>query len=181
MGAVTGNPRIRTRSTLIGRIQVGEFSSIIGLIKRTQRVYGQVFTVSGVVAAFRRTALDRVGYWSLDDHRGHRHQLETAARSLVDLLRTARPVLDPDARDCAGCGSSGCAGPRAAPRSSWKNLRSIWNWRHRRLWPLMAEFCLSTAWSFAFAISVLLWLVSQVVALPNNMHIASLLPPAAPA
>ena len=42
----------------------------------------------------------------------------------------------------------------------------------------MAEFCLSTAWSFAFAISVLLWLVSQVVALPNNMHIASLLPPA---
>ncbi len=51
-GAVTGNPRIRTRSTLIGRVQVGEFSSIIGLIKRTQRVYGQVFTVSGVVAAF---------------------------------------------------------------------------------------------------------------------------------
>ena len=64
VGAVTGNPRIRTRSTLIGRIQVGEFSSIIGLIKRTQRVYGQVFTVSGVVAAFRRTALDRVSYWA---------------------------------------------------------------------------------------------------------------------
>ncbi|TKV04303.1 poly-beta-1,6 N-acetyl-D-glucosamine synthase, partial [Citrobacter sp. TBCS-14] len=46
VGAVTGNPRIRTRSTLIGRVQVGEFSSIIGLIKRTQRVYGQIFTVS---------------------------------------------------------------------------------------------------------------------------------------
>lgn len=52
VGAVTGNPRIRTRSTLIGRIQVGEFSSIIGLIKRTQRIYGRVFTVSGVIAAF---------------------------------------------------------------------------------------------------------------------------------
>jgi biofilm PGA synthesis N-glycosyltransferase PgaC len=38
LGAVTGNPRIRTRSTLIGRVQVGEFSSIIGLIKRTQGV-----------------------------------------------------------------------------------------------------------------------------------------------
>ena len=57
VGAVTGNPRIRTRSTLIGRIQVGEFSSIIGLIKRTQRIYGRVFTVSGVIAAFRRQAL----------------------------------------------------------------------------------------------------------------------------
>lgn len=35
VGAVTGNPRIRTRSTLVGKIQVGEYSSIIGLIKRT--------------------------------------------------------------------------------------------------------------------------------------------------
>lgn len=52
VGAVTGNPRIRTRSTLIGRIRVGEFSSIIGLIKRTQRVYGRLFTISGVVARF---------------------------------------------------------------------------------------------------------------------------------
>ncbi|WP_233420675.1 poly-beta-1,6-N-acetyl-D-glucosamine synthase [Xenorhabdus nematophila] len=66
VGAVTGNPRVRTRSTLVGRIQVGEFSSIIGLIKRTQRVYGQVFTVSGVVAAFNRRALVDVGYWSND-------------------------------------------------------------------------------------------------------------------
>ena len=43
VGAVTGNPRIRTRSTLVGKVQVGEFSSIIGMIKRTQRMYGQVF------------------------------------------------------------------------------------------------------------------------------------------
>ncbi len=56
VGAVTGNPRIRTRSTLVGKIQVGEYSSIIGLIKRTQRIYGNVFTVSGVIAAFRRSA-----------------------------------------------------------------------------------------------------------------------------
>ncbi len=40
VGAVTGNPRIRNRSTLLGRLQVGEFSSIIGMIKRAQRVYG---------------------------------------------------------------------------------------------------------------------------------------------
>lgn len=56
VGAVTGNPRIRTRSTTVGKIQVGEYSSIIGLIKRTQRIYGNVFTVSGVIAAFRRSA-----------------------------------------------------------------------------------------------------------------------------
>ena len=38
----------------------------IGLIKRTQRVFGRIFTVSGVVVAFRRAALDRVDYWSTD-------------------------------------------------------------------------------------------------------------------
>ena len=66
VGAVTGNPRIRNRSTLLGRIQVGEFSAIVGMIKRAQRSYGQVFTVSGVIAAFRKSALHDVGYWSND-------------------------------------------------------------------------------------------------------------------
>ena len=33
VGAVTGNPRIRNRTTLMGRMQIGEFSAIIGLIK----------------------------------------------------------------------------------------------------------------------------------------------------
>jgi biofilm PGA synthesis N-glycosyltransferase PgaC len=64
VGAVTGNPRVRNRSTLLGRIQVGEFSSIVGLIKRAQRSLGLIFTVSGVVTAFRRSALHEVGYWS---------------------------------------------------------------------------------------------------------------------
>jgi len=41
VGAVTGNPRIRNRSTLLGRIQVGEFSAIVGMIKRAQRSYGR--------------------------------------------------------------------------------------------------------------------------------------------
>lgn len=66
VGAVTGNPRIRNRSTLLGRVQVGEFSAIVGVIKRAQRTYGRVFTVSGVIAAFRKSALHQVGYWSND-------------------------------------------------------------------------------------------------------------------
>ena len=52
VGAVTGNPRIRNRSTLLGKIQVGEFSAIVGMIKRAQRAYGHVFTISGVIAGF---------------------------------------------------------------------------------------------------------------------------------
>ena len=66
LGAVTGNPRVRTRSTVIGQLQVAEFSAIIGLIKRTQRLYGTVFTVSGVIVAFSKKAVQKVGGWSPD-------------------------------------------------------------------------------------------------------------------
>ena len=59
IAAVTGNPRIRNRSTLLGRVQIGEFSSIVGMIKRAQRKFGSLFTVSGVITAFRRSAVHR--------------------------------------------------------------------------------------------------------------------------
>jgi biofilm PGA synthesis N-glycosyltransferase PgaC len=63
-GAITGNPRIRNRSTLLGQLQVGEFSSIVGLIKRSQMVFAWLFSVSGVVVCFRKRALHEVGWWS---------------------------------------------------------------------------------------------------------------------
>ena len=63
MGALTGSPRIRNRATLLGRLQVGEFSTIVGLIKRAQTVYGSLFTVSGVICAFRKRALQDAGWW----------------------------------------------------------------------------------------------------------------------
>src|SRR4029453_12642897 len=44
IGGLAGNPRIRNRTSLLGRLQVGEFSSIIGLIRRTQTTYGRLFT-----------------------------------------------------------------------------------------------------------------------------------------
>src|SRR5215813_10110247 len=64
VGGLAGNPRIRNRTTLLGRLQVGEFSSIIGLIRRAQSVYGRLFTVSGVICAFRKRALQEAGWWS---------------------------------------------------------------------------------------------------------------------
>ncbi len=64
VGALGGNPRIRNRSSLLGRLQVGEFSSIIGLIRRAQTAYGRLFTVSGVICAFRKRALQDAGWWS---------------------------------------------------------------------------------------------------------------------
>ena len=66
IGAVTGNPLVRNRSTLLAKLQVAEYASVIGLIKRAQRVYGRIGTVSGVCVLFRRRALMDVGWWDQD-------------------------------------------------------------------------------------------------------------------
>ena len=66
VGAVTGNPRVRNRGSLLGKIQLCEYASIISLIKRTQRVLGKVMTVSGVCVAYRKRALLDCGFWDRD-------------------------------------------------------------------------------------------------------------------
>lgn len=66
VGAVTGNPRVRNRSSLLAKLQLCEYASIISLIKRTQRIWGKVMTVSGVVVAFRKRALLECQLWDRD-------------------------------------------------------------------------------------------------------------------
>ncbi len=66
VGAVTGNPRVRNRSSLLAKLQLCEYASIVSLIKRTQRIWGKVMTVSGVVVAFRKRALIDCKLWDRD-------------------------------------------------------------------------------------------------------------------
>ena len=100
------SPATRASATarpLLGRLQVGEFSSIVGLIKRAQTVYGRLFTVSGVVCAFRKRALHDAGWWSpAHADRGRGHHLAHPDRRLAGRLRAQGAVLDPDARDTRG-------------------------------------------------------------------------------
>lgn len=66
VGAVTGNPRVRNRSSLLAKLQLCEYASIVSLIKRTQRIWGKIMTVSGVVVAFRKRALIDSKLWDRD-------------------------------------------------------------------------------------------------------------------
>src|SRR4030066_330168 len=49
------------RKTLVSKIQLIEFTSIVGILRRAQRVWGRIQTVSGVVFAFRKKAVFDVG------------------------------------------------------------------------------------------------------------------------
>ncbi|MBE1236859.1 poly-beta-1,6 N-acetyl-D-glucosamine synthase [Phaeovibrio sulfidiphilus] len=179
VGVVTGNPRIRTRSTLVGRIQVGEFSSIIGLIKRTQRIYGQVFTVSGVVAAFRRRALDDVGYWSPDmitEDIDISWKLQLRHWPVFYEPRAMCWILMPET--LKGLWKQRLRWAQGGAEIFLKNSTKIWAWRHRRMWTIFFEFVLSTLWSFCYATSVLLYVLGFFLIMPDSLQVQDLLPPA---
>ncbi|MFT3930529.1 MAG: poly-beta-1,6-N-acetyl-D-glucosamine synthase [Spongiibacteraceae bacterium] len=177
LGAVTGNPRIRNRSTLLGKIQVGEFSSIIGLIKRAQRIYGRIFTVSGVVAAFRRSALQRVGFWHSDtatddidiswrlqlDHWDIRY--EPNALCWILMPETYGGLWRQRLRWARG-------GAEAALRYAGVMAR----WRSRRMWMVFVEYWLSVVWSYVLAAIVIMWLAGKFFSLPPELHVPTIVP-----
>jgi biofilm PGA synthesis N-glycosyltransferase PgaC len=149
------------------------------MIKRAQRIYGRIFTVSGVVTAFRKQALHRVGYWSLNmvtedidiswklqrDHWG----ILYAPNALCWILmpETLRGLWRQRLRWAQG-GAEVCL----------KNIRNLWRWRLRRMWPLLAEYCVSVAWAYAFLLSVILWGIGLFVPMPEGLYVATIFPPA---
>lgn len=177
VGAVTGNPRIRNRSTALGKLQVGEFSSIIGLIKRSQRIYGRIFTVSGVIAAFRKRALQDVGYWSLDmitedidiswrlQMRHWDIRYEPHALCWILMPETLRGLWKQRLRWAQG-------GAEAMLRYS----RDLSTWRRRRMWGILTEYALSLVWAYVMAFVALIWAVHWVVPLPVAFNVSLLVP-----
>jgi biofilm PGA synthesis N-glycosyltransferase PgaC len=177
VGAVTGNPRIRNRSTLLGKLQVGEFSSIIGLIKRAQTVYGRIFTISGVIAGFRKSALHDVGYWNTDmvtedidvswrlQMRHWEVQYEPRALCWILMPETLRGLWIQRLRWAQG-------GSEVVLRYA----RDLLRWRQRRMWLLAIEYVLSLIWSYVMGAILVLWAVGKVLPVPPPFHVESLLP-----
>lgn len=66
LAAVTGNPRIRNKSSILGKIQAVEYASMVGSIKRAQSITGKINTISGVFTLFRKSAVIQVNKWDID-------------------------------------------------------------------------------------------------------------------
>jgi biofilm PGA synthesis N-glycosyltransferase PgaC len=157
VGAVTGNPRIRGRTTLLGRMQVGEFSSNIGLIKRTQQLAGRLFTVSGVLSMFRRNALLDVDFWSPDvmtedidiswklQLKDWRVRYEPRALCWILMPETVRGLYRQRQRWATG-------GIQTLLRYTGQVIKP----RNFMMWPVFLEYLASVVWAYAmFAVLVL--------------------------
>lgn len=178
VGAVTGNPRVLNRSSLLARIQIGEFSAIIGMVKRSQRNLGRIFTVSGVNACFRRAALHDVGYWSSDTVTEDidiswklqlKHwdvRFEPRALTWILVPETLGALWRQRLRWAQG-------GVEAAIRY----FRDMCRWRSRRMWSVYVEHWVGVLWCYAFLLTVVCWLGTQLwPEWPAAMRVPTLVP-----
>lgn len=177
VGGVTGNPRVRNRTTLLARMQVGEFSAIVGLIKRSQRVYGRLFTVSGVICAFRRTALHRVGFWN---DRMVTEDIDISWRLQLDAWDIRYEpnalcwILMPET--LRGLWTQRLRWARGGVEVLLRHGRSVLSWRRRRMWGVLLEYALSLVWAYVMLTIILLWALGHVLALPAALQVDTLLP-----
>ena len=177
VGAVTGNPRIINRSSVLGKIQVGEFSSIIGLIKRAQRTYGRIFTVSGVIAGFRKTALDRIGYWRDDmitEDIDVSWRLQFDHWDLQYVPKALCYIYMPET--FKGLWQQRLRWAQGGIEVLFAYVPKLFKWRLRRMWPVVFEAIISVIWVYVMTAIILLYVIGLFVELPEQWAVTTVLP-----
>ena len=177
LGAVTGNPRIRNRSTLLGRLQVGEFSMIVGLIKRAQSLLGGLFCVSGVIGCFRRTALHAVDYWDptrLTEDIDVTWRLQRAGWRVRYEPHALVWILMPET--LSGLWRQRQRWADGGLQVLTANLNLLGQPRQWRLLPLLLEPILSLIWAHLLALLLLLTALSPMLQGHAAVSLAAVVP-----
>ena len=158
VGAVTGNPRVANRTTVLTELQTLEFTSIVSVLRRAQVVWGRILTVSGVISAFRVSALEDVGLFDPTMVTEDIDVTWRLQRRFYDVRYEPRALVDMTV--------PGTFGALWRQRKRWATglvqvLRRHWrlglSWKSRRQWPVLAEATLSILWAHAFVVLLAFW------------------------
>lgn len=163
VGAVTGNPRVRNRTSLLAKIQTAEYASVIGLIKRTQRLLGKVMTVSGVVAAWRKQALLECGMWSTDmitDDIDLTWKMETHFWDVRYEPNMLCWMLVPET--LKGLWRQRKRWSQGGVEVIRRYRGVMLSWKARRIWGLYIEYVAGVVWSYCFILAVGVYLVNII-------------------
>ena len=164
VAGVTGNPRVANRDTLLSQLQLVEFSSIVSLLRRAQRVWGRILTMSGVVGAFRKSALFDVGRYSAE--------IATEDIDMTWKLQRAAYDIRYEPRALVWMHVPPTLGSLVTQRRRWavglaqvmrRHARVLVSWRSRRMWPVFYEAMCSIVWAYAFVVLTALWVLSYAV------------------
>jgi poly-beta-1,6-N-acetyl-D-glucosamine synthase len=167
VAAVTGNPRVRNTDTFLARLQSIEFSSIISLLRRSQRIWGRIVTVSGVVAAFRRSALFDVGGFSPEMPTEDIELTWKLQKNFYDVRYEPRAVCWMTVPvSYRGLWKQRLRWARGLMQVLHKHRDVMAHWKYRRMWPVFVESSLSTLWAVCFVVLTSIWTISWAAGLP---------------
>jgi biofilm PGA synthesis N-glycosyltransferase PgaC len=164
VGAVTGNPKVANRETFLAKLQMIEFTSIVSLLRRAQRVWGRILTMSGVVGLFRKSALLDVDLYA--------PEMATEDIDISWKLQRARYDVRYESRAIVWMQVPPTLGRLWKQRMRWarglsqilRRHRGVWNdVRDRRLWPVLIEATLSVMWAYCAVLLTAFWVVSYAV------------------
>ncbi|NWG38616.1 MAG: poly-beta-1,6 N-acetyl-D-glucosamine synthase [Hydrogenophilaceae bacterium] len=167
VAAVTGNPRVRNVDNFLSRLQLIEFTSIVSVLRRSQRIWGRIVTVSGVVAAFRKTALLDVGGFSPD--------MPTEDIELTWKLQKRFWDVRYEPKALVWMTVPSTYKTHFRQRLRWaRGLMQVlrrhrdvaFKWKLRRMWPIFSESVLSILWAVCFVLLTTIWAVSYAVGYP---------------
>lgn len=174
IGAVTANPIANNRDSFISRCQTVEFMSIIGVIKRSQCFFREVFTVSGCATLYKTSVLRKVrGFstitatedvdvtWRIQ-RASYRVFFQPQALAYIQVPSNYQEYWKQRKRWAAG---------------GWHFLRFhkdiVCHWKLRHLWVLFFNFILSYLW----AISVIMVAIITLIAAISGIHLGLTLIP----
>jgi len=167
VAAVTGNPRVRNTETFLARLQAVEFTSIVSLLRRSQRVWGRIVTVSGVVAAFRRSALFDVGGFSPNMPTEDIELTWKLQRRFYDVRYEPNAIVWMTVpRSYRAHFKQRLRWARGLMQVLRKHHDTLLHWRYRRMWPIFVESSLSILWALCFVVLTSLWVASYSVGYP---------------
>lgn len=167
VAAVTGNPRVRNTETFLARLQAVEFTSIVSLLRRSQRVWGRIVTVSGVVAAFRRSALFDVGGFSPNMPTEDIELTWKLQRRFWDVRYEPNAIVWMTVpKSYRAHFRQRLRWARGLMQVLHKHRDTMLHWRYRRMWPIFIESSLSILWAICFVVLTALWIASYAVGYP---------------
>jgi poly-beta-1,6-N-acetyl-D-glucosamine synthase len=161
VAAVTGNPRVANRVSLLAKLQALEFSSTVSLMRRAQRVWGRIMTISGIVGLFRKSYLEDVGLYSPEMSTEDIDMTWKLQRSWYDARYEPRSVVWMQVPSTLRM--------LYAQRRRWafgmaqvlrRHATIFRDWRMRRMYPVFIEATLSIIWAALYVILSGLYIVT---------------------
>ncbi|WP_125710602.1 glycosyltransferase family 2 protein [Companilactobacillus zhongbaensis] len=175
--AVTANSDVRNRSSLLGKSQTLEFSSIIGIIKRSQAaIYDSLYAYSGANTMYKKSFLIAVGGFRQDritedisiawDHNAI-GGIPTFAPNIISHL-----IVPNNFKDLYKQRKRWAQGGTEVWLSNFKKIVLHPIKRHTLL-PLLADASFSILWSFFFVITTIFFWSAFAIALINGDRMAA--------